>query len=327
VSVVAVLLAPLAAALHLGEFLPPLVACGLYLFLYARRAGTLAARDQPIVGWRAVSFAAGALLVTVVQLPPLDELADKVLVAHMLQHILIGDLASLLIVLGLTGPMLQPLLQIRPTRPLRRLASPLVALVLWAFDLYVWHVPLLYQAAIRHDLIHALEHACLLWFGVLLWLALLGPLPKPRWFGTWARLGYVAGVRFLGALLANLLIWAQTLFYPVYRASDAARGLNPVSDQNIAGATMMIEQILLTVILLAWLFLRAAGQEEDRQALLDLTARQGIPLSEQRATLAANAGTLPQLREQLLAHTPEPPGQTKDRSEQPQPRTKSRPPE
>ena len=114
---------------------------------------------------------------------------------------------------------------------------------------------------------HALEHACLLWFGTLLWLALLGPLPKPRWFTSWARLGYVVVIRFAGAVLANILMWAQSVFYPVYRASDAARGLNALSDQNIAGAIMMVEQMLLTVGLLAWLFFRAARIDEERQDL------------------------------------------------------------
>jgi len=222
-----------------------------------------------------------------------------VLIAHMLQHILLGDIASLLLVLGLSGPVLVPLLRIRVTRPLRRLASPPVALVLWALDLYLWHVPLLYQWAIRHDLVHALEHACLLWFGGLLWLALLGPLPKPTWFSAWARLGYVVAVRFLGAVLANVLIWAQTVFYPVYRASDAARGLNPLSDQNLAGAIMMVEQMLLTVLLLAWLFLRAARQDEERQALLDFAADNDIPLSRQRDALPAAAATTAELRNRL----------------------------
>ena len=75
--------------------------------------------------------------------------------------------------------------------------------------------------------VHALEHACMLWFGTLLWLAVIGPLPKPRWFAGWWELGYLILVRFLGAVLANALIWAQAVFYPVYRASDAAHGLNP----------------------------------------------------------------------------------------------------
>jgi putative membrane protein len=285
--------------LHLGEFLPPLVACGLYLFLYWRRTRTLAARGTRVDRARQIAFVGGAALFTLVQLPPIDGLADSVLIAHMLQHIVIGDVASLLLVLGLTGPVLAPLLRIRLTRPLRRLASPIIALVLWAFDLYVWHLPALYQSAVRHDLVHALEHACLLWFGMLLWLALLGPLPKPRWFDNWARLGYVVVVRFAGAILANVLIWAQTVFYPVYRGSDAARGLNPLSDQNVAGAIMLVEQMLLTVGLLAWLFFRAARLDQDRQALLEFAARDGSVLSERRATLAANAGTADRLRERL----------------------------
>src|SRR5205807_6740722 len=139
------------------------------------------------------------LLLTAVQVGPLDELADQLLVAHMAQHIIIGDLCSLFVVLGLTGPVLQPLLHIRVTRPLRTLASPLIALALWALDLYAWHVPFFYQQAIGHDLVHGLEHACMLWFGTLLWLALIGPLPKPRWFTGWGALIYVIGVRFIGA--------------------------------------------------------------------------------------------------------------------------------
>lgn len=294
-----------ASSLHLGEFLPPLLACVVYLLLYLRRARTLARGGMPVGRARRLAFTSGALLVTLVQLPPIDGLADSVLIAHMLQHILIGDIASLLLVLGVTGPMLGPLLRIRMTRPLRRLASPVVALVLWALDLYIWHLPFLYQAAVRHDLAHALEHACLLWFGTLLWLALLGPLPKPRWFTNWARLGYVVAVRFAGAMLANVLIWAQTVFYPVYRSTDAARGLNPLSDQNLAGALMMVEQMLLTVGLLAWLFLRAARLDEDRQTLLELAAREGAELSDRRATLAANAGATERLRARLTTqHSP-----------------------
>lgn len=117
----------------------------------------------------------------------------------------------------------------------------------------------------RHDLVHALEHICLLWCGLLLWLALLGPPPKRARFHGWAPVGYVAAIRPIGAALRNAPIWAQTIFYPVYKTSDAARGLNPLSDQNLAGATMMIEQMLLTIVLLGWLFVRFTHQDDERQ--------------------------------------------------------------
>ena len=114
------------------------------------------------------------------QLPPCDTIADEVLLAHMIQHLIIGEIASLFIVFGLTGPMLAPLLHFRFTRPLRVLANPVLALASGAVNLYTWHLPLLYQLAIRHDLVHALEHACLLWFGALLWLACSARCPSRR---------------------------------------------------------------------------------------------------------------------------------------------------
>lgn len=285
---------------HLWEFLPPLISCGLYLLLYERRVQTLAAEGRPIEPWRAICFATGAITAAAVQLPPFDTLADQILIAHMIQHIIIGDLCSLLIVLGLTGPVLQPLLHLRISRPIRVLASPVIALVLWAVDLYGWHLPIMYQLAIRHDLVHAAEHACLLWFGSLLWLALIGPLPKPKWFTGFGKLAYVIMVRFVGTVLANILIWSQTVFYPVYKITDAARGLNPLSDQNLAGAVMMIEQSILTLFLLGWLFFRFAARDEERQALMDLAAEQGVELTDERASRAAEAGQADRLRDRIL---------------------------
>lgn len=288
-------------ALHLSEFIPPLLATFLYLLLYQRRWRKLRGEGRPVAGWRTAAFVTGVLMVTVVQLPPLDGLADSVLVAHMLQHIVLGDIASLLIVFGLTGTVLAPLLRTRASRAVRRVSHPLIALVLWASNLYAWHLPLFYQLAIQHDLVHALEHACLLWFGTLLWLSIIGPLPKPRWFNDGWLLSHVAGVRILGAVLANVFIWGQTVFYPVYEATDASHGLRPLVDQSLAGGVMMVEQGLLTTGLLAWLFWRWVRRAEDRQSLLDLAARQGVPLAADRAQRAASAGTAERLRERLLA--------------------------
>jgi cytochrome c oxidase assembly factor CtaG len=300
---------PFAAVLnvvHWGEFIPPLVAGVVYLTLYGRRLRTLARERRPVEKWRVASFITGVVLLVGVQIGPADDFADQVLIAHMVQHIIIGDFCSLLMVFGLTGPVLQPLLQIRFTRPVRKLAHPVVAVLLWAVDLYGWHVPFFYQLAIRHDLVHALEHACLLWFGTLLWLAVIGPLPKPAWFtGAW-RVGYVIAIRLIGAVLGNVLIWTQTVLYPVYKSTDARQGLNPLGDQNIAGGIMMTEQIILTILLLGWLFYRFAIQDEERQALLDLAGQRGIDLSEERAQRAALAGTgaTERLRERILSTPP-----------------------
>jgi putative membrane protein len=289
-----------ANTLHLGEFLPPLLAGGVYVPLYFQRAWTLKRQGRPVSGWRIASFVVAVLTVVAVQLPPFDTIADEVLLVHMAQHIIIGEICSLFIVLGLTGSMLQPLLRMRFTRPLRVMSNPLIALALWAIDLYTWHLPFFYQLAIRHDLVHAAEHACLLWFGMLLWLALLGPLPKPAWYEGWGGVGYIFGVRCVGAVLGNFLLWTQTVLYPVYKASDAHRGLNPLSDQNLAGGLMDTVQIVLTTLLMCWIFFRWARRDEERQALLDLAADRGIELSDERASRAAIAGATGRLRERLL---------------------------
>ena len=97
----------------------------------------------------------------------------------MAEHLVIGDISALLIVLGFTGPLLAPLLRRRYIGKLRVFAHPLVAFPAWAINFYVWHLPVLYQAALRHDCIHGLQHACFLAFGMAMWMALLGPLPKP----------------------------------------------------------------------------------------------------------------------------------------------------
>ncbi len=275
---------------HLAEFLPPFAVLFLYLGFYAARSRALARQGRPINAWRAVAFVSGVLLMATVQVGPADSLADQLLVYHMVQHLLIGEVASFLVVIGLTGPLLQPLLSMRISRLIRPLTHPVVALTLWAANLYLWHLPFFYELAIRHDLIHALEHACFFWFGMIFWVALLGPLPKPAWFGNWGRVGYVIAARLAGSALANVLVWIPTVFYPYYRANDLRVGLTPLEDQKLAGGVMMLEQMLIGVAVLTWLFIRATRQDEMRQQLLDLAEDFGVELSERRASIAAADG-------------------------------------
>jgi cytochrome c oxidase assembly factor CtaG len=266
------------AALQLG----PLAIVAL---LYARRAHTLSAASQPPPGWRQACFY-GGLAVIALALVGLDALSEELLYAHMVEHLLLGDLGALLIVLGLTGPLLAPVLRIGFFDRLRVLTHPLIAFPLWAVDLYVWHLPVLYEAALRHPGVHALQHAMFLGFGINMWMCLLGPLPTPSWFGNLARLLYVVAVRLTGAILGNLFLWSGTVFYPFYVHSDAAHGIAPVADQNVAGAIMMVEESLLTIGLFCWLFLRTAREYEQRQDLLDYARAHGLELSEVRAARA-----------------------------------------
>jgi putative membrane protein len=267
--------------------------------LYAVRARSLSLRGRPVPGWRQVSFASGMLLMLVALVSPLAALDHELVWVHMAQHLLLADLGALLVVLGLTGPLLQPLLATRGLGWLRTLSQPAVALPLWLAGLYLWHVPSLYQAAISSQAVHAIEHACFIGFGIAMWMALLGPLPKPAWFGNGARLIYVVVVRLGGAVLANVLLWSGSPLYPDYAAGEATHGISPLADQGAAGVVMMVEQGLVTMGLFAWLFFRAAQQSDERQALLDLAAERGVPLDEARAARAVAAGQGERLRDRI----------------------------
>jgi cytochrome c oxidase assembly factor CtaG len=240
--------------------------------------------------------------------PPADNLADQLLVAHMAEHLLIGDVAALLIVLGMTGPLLAPLLRIRWIQWLRMLGHPVVAIVAWAVNFYAWHTPALYQAALHHDLLHALEHVTFLVFGIAVWMALLGPLPKPSWFGNGARLVYIIAVRLIGTVLANAMIFSSSAWYPYYRVGDARWHVSRVADQVAAGGLMMVEESLLTIGLFCWLFLKVARENEERQRLLDYADAHHIALDEERAGRAVAAGRGDELWERLRAAAGAPTG-------------------
>jgi putative membrane protein len=257
---------------------------------YRARVRTLARDGRTVPGWRQACFAGGLVILAIALSPPVDSLADQLLVAHMAEHLLIGDIAALLIVLGVTGPLLAPLLRNRVIGSLRVLTHPVVAIVLWAVSFYGWHTPGAYQAALRNNDLHALEHACFLTFGILVWMALLGPLPKPAWFNNAWRLVYIVAVRLAGTVLANVMIFSGTILYPYYRLSDARWHISPMGDQIAAAGLMMVEESLLTIGLFCWLFLKIARENEERQNLLDYATTHGIALDETRAARAVAAG-------------------------------------
>jgi cytochrome c oxidase assembly factor CtaG len=237
---------------------------------YARRAATLRARGHPVPWPRVACFAAGMLVLVVAVVSPVHELGEEYLSFHMLQHVLLGDLAALLVLAGLTGPLLRPLLAFGPVGRLRAVANPLVAFAVWATTLLVWHLPVLYDAAVRHESVHALEHFSFFAAGIALWLPVVETLPGPEWFGTGAKLVYVVGVRGVESLLGNVLLWvAATPLYGVYVRGHDLLVVSPSTDQSLAGAVMLAEGTLVTLPVIVWLFLRMQTEAEARQSLLE----------------------------------------------------------
>ncbi len=237
---------------------------------YALRARTLARRGQPVPGWRIALFALGVALLVIAVASPIAEIGETELFSfHMTQHLLLGDLAPLCILAGLTGPLLRPILALPGVMRLRVLANPLIAFPIWAANLVLWHVPAFYEAAVEHSGIHALEHIAFFSAGIVLWLPILETLPAPEWFGTGAKLGYIVGVRLVATILGNVFVWGGSAFYDVYNGGNDYLGLSPEADQSLAGSLMMLEGSIVTIVALAWLFLRMAQEGEVRQELIE----------------------------------------------------------
>jgi putative membrane protein len=277
------------------EALPLLVAA----VLYAKRSLSLAERGRPVPLWRQLCFAGGLLTMAVALVSPVSHVAEELVIAHMVEHLLLGDVATLLLVLGLTGPLLQPILAIPVFDRLRILAHPLVAFPLWALNFYFWHIPAFYDAAYGGAAVHALEHASFVFFGCLMWMPIFGPLPKPSWFNAGWKVAYVIAVRFAGAILGNVLMWSGTVLYPKYAAGEAYWKISPLADQSTAGVVMMVEGTFLGLGLLAWVFFEVSREGIEKQRLLDLAMERGVELDEARAQRAVAAGQGARLERQL----------------------------
>jgi putative membrane protein len=291
---------PVLAHVGGGVFEPlQIVALTLVAAAYALRATTLAREARAVPGWRAICFFAGIAVIAVAFVSPIAHIGEELVFAHMIQHLLLGDLAALLIVLGLTRSVLQPLLALRPVARLQLLTLPMIALPLWIVSLYAWHLPALYDGAVTSAALHALMHASFIGFGILMWMPVLGPLPVPSWFGGGAQLAYTAVARLAAAALGNILMWSGAVLYTAYAAGQAEWGISPLADQSVAGAIMMAEGMVVTLGMLAWILLRWAERDTEKQRLLDLAHERGIALDEGRAERAVATGHAARLEERL----------------------------
>jgi putative membrane protein len=270
------------------QIVPTVVVAALYL----RRSRTLARTGRPVPGWRRASFWTGIVLVVLALNSPIDSLGEQhFFFVHMLQHVILGDLAPLCFVAGLTGPILRPVLALPLVDRLRVLTHPLIALPVWALDLYVWHIPFLYDGALHHDSIHALEHFLFFTCGCLIWEPVLETLPAPAWFGTGVKVGFIFAVRLFETVLGNVFIWSSSMFYGVYEHAPEW-GITPSHDLNLAGIVMMGEGSIVTLCVLVWLFLKLAAEGELRQQLLE----QGLdPRQVKRAVRYGRAQELQRL--------------------------------
>jgi putative membrane protein len=161
--------------------------------------------------------------------------------AHMAQHLLLGDLAPLVLAMAVVG---------------RASLHPAIAVAVWAANLIAWHVPAVYEAALHHELVHVLQHVALFAAGALLWSAVLS-----RRRSVPARLGAVAGMMLVSLGLSSILLWWPRVVYSTYRHAHTLGGISPLSDQRVGGGLMLLEGSLVAFAVAGWLILQLLREQ------------------------------------------------------------------
>ncbi len=249
------------------------VAVGLFLQGWIR----LRRRRPERAPWTRIPlFVGGVAIVLLGLLSPLDTIAEEYLEsAHMLQHVLIADLGIALTLVAVRGPLslfflprdlLAPLARSRRLRAaLSFLLRPVVAVPLWLGVLVAWHVPVLYEAALEHPLVHRLEHLSFVAVGLLVWTLIVDPTGHGR-LGVNARIGLTVLLFWTGQVLAYVFVFGFEPYSDVYAEQpERLLGLSPLTDQRLAGLVMMTEQ-MLTLGVALMLLVRAARRSRASQA-------------------------------------------------------------
>ncbi len=222
-----------------------------------------------------VAYGAGIASLVVALVSPLDALSALLFSAHMSQHEILMLVAAPLIVMG--RPIVALLWALPPgararlaraaEQPAlhgawRTLTHPVVALIVHAVVLWAWHIPSLFEAAMRHDPLHAVQHLMFFGTAALFWWSLLA--------GRYGRAGYGVAVLFVFAtglhtgLLGVLLTFAHQLWYPIYAARAARAGADPLADQTLAGLIMWVPAGAILFVFALGLFAAWVAEAERR---------------------------------------------------------------
>lgn len=235
-----------------------------YLIYLSRRDGYW---GTEVRGRHIVFFALGLILIFVALVSPLDSLSNVALFsAHMVQHILLMLLASACLLLGTPGFWLRILYDLPVLKVVLPIVThPLVTLVAFNAVMWVWHVPALYEGALRNPNIHIVEHMMFLVVGVLLWLPVIHDVPPRHVLSYPARMAYLFACMISSSLLGAIFTFAPTIAFPFYGNAPLAFGLAPETDQALAGLIMWVPGggiffIAILIVFSAWL------NSEDRKA-------------------------------------------------------------
>lgn len=233
--------------------------------------------------WRHTSFFAGWGTLFLALTSPIHELGEQLFSAHMLQHEILILVSAPLISASHPGATLlwafAPrhrgeiggwVQRIENSRPLQFFTIPLIAWLLEAAALWLWHIPFLYEATLRSDWIHAAQHLSFLGTAVLFWSALYGVGRSAMSYG--AATLYVFGTAVHCSALGALLTFSQVLWYPAYAETTVSWGLSPLQDQQLGGAIMWVPSGAVFIIVAMALMTQWLSESDRRLKLGSLAA-------------------------------------------------------
>jgi len=245
-----------------------LIALAGYGVVYALRWRTARAQGgaRAAGSGRAALWATGIALLFVALVSPIDRLGEQFASFHMVQHLLIADLAPVALVLALTKWILRP-----ATRRIHRLeraagpfGHPAFGVVAYVGVMWLWHVPALYDAALTNGAVHTLEHLSFAAAGLLYWWHLLSPIRSRLRLGGMGPIMYMASTKVLVGFLGVLLAFSPTALY-AYEWPGTRWGLTALDDQHVAGLVMALEQSIVMGVALAYLFFRMLAESEAEE--------------------------------------------------------------
>ncbi len=259
--------------LYLSWQLDPVLIGGLLTLTvsYTLAVGPLRPRLAPKIPFprrQALLFYSGIALMYLAEGSPLHDLAERYLFsAHMVQHLLINYLVATLLLWGMPTWILRPLLLNAVVAPVARLLTkPLVALLVFNILFSLWHLPTIYDGALRSSALHHFEHLLFLLTSAIFWWPLMSPLPELPRPAPLVQLLYLFVTPILQLPLFGIVTFANRSLYETYSAAPQF-WLSAVSDQALGGALMKVLSLFSYGIPFILIFFRWYRRESRNRHL------------------------------------------------------------
>jgi cytochrome c oxidase assembly factor CtaG len=229
--------------------------------------------------WRLIAFQAGLLTLFLALASPLHPLAELLLQLHMIQHLLLMMVVPPLLLLGaptlpllrgLPRPVLQGLGPLFASTVLQWLGHflthPIVCLVAFTVSNVAWHLPVLYELALRFEFWHEVQHVFFLSTGLLFWWPVIQPWPSRAHWPRWTMIPYLLFADIQNTALSAFLIFSERGLYPTYATMPRLWGISALDDQAAAGAIMWVPGSVIFLIPVAVVAIRLLDPARTRSA-------------------------------------------------------------